>query len=200
MFASLQRALSSAGVLLILLPALAAGQSEMQEAGPYSLVAYLGGGLAYYPITPGSPPPGVASDLRRFGASGTLRIMWHPDHLLRLGIETGWTALYSYTLTEAPAGELHLTAVPLLWVMSMEVLGINIFAGSGYYILNSNLQYQGTVNVQTWSLGWMLAASYVHPISENLGLGGELKWVNASEHEEASLALQVQLVWKFLEW
>jgi len=177
-----------------------AAQEESLQAGRYALVAYVGGGLAYYPITAGAPPPGIPSDLTRFGGSGTLRLMWHPDHLLRLGIETGWTMFYSYKLEGSSPGSMHLSAVPLLWVMSMEVLGVNLFVGSGYYRLNSNLQYQGTVNVQTWSLGWMAAASYVHPVSENLGVAGELKWVNASEHEEASLALQIQLVWKFFEW
>jgi hypothetical protein len=192
--------LALAGVLSVAMSASAVGQTEKPEAGPYALVAYVGGGLGYYPISPGSPPPGVPSELTRFGPSGTVRLMWHPDHLIRLGVETGWTMLYSYSLQQAPAGELYLSAVPLLWVMSMEVLGVNLFAGSGYYLLNSNLEYEGTTNVQTLSLGWMLAASYVRPISENLGVAGELKWINASEHEEASLALQVQLVWKVLEW
>ena len=200
MSANLPRVLIAAVLLSALLAGVAAGQTQKVEAGPYSLVVYVGGGLGYYPITPGLPPADLPSDLTRFGGSGTVRVMWHPDHLIRLGLETGWTMLYSYRLTQPPPGELHLSAVPLLWVMSMEVFGINLFAGSGYYLLNSNLQYEGTVNVQTWSLGWMLAASYVRPISENLGIAGELKWMNASEHEEASVALQVQLVWKFLEW
>ena len=200
MFANLPRALVIPVILSVVLASAAAGQTETSEAGPYSLVAYVGGGLAYYPITPGSPPPGVSSDLTRVGGSSTLRVMWHPDHLVRLGLETGWTMFYSYSLQGAPPGELHLSAVPLLWVASMEVLGVNLFVGTGYYLLNSNLDYQGTVNVKTWSLGWMLAASYVHPISENMGVAGELKWINASEHEDASLTFQVQLVWKFLEW
>lgn len=191
---------AAASLLSAVLTVGARGQSEETPAGPYALVAYVGGGLSYYPITPGSPPPGVAHELTRVGGAGTVRVMWHPDHLIRLGVETGWTMFYSYRLTQPPPGELHLSAVPLLWVLSMEVFDINLFAGSGYYLLNSNLQYEGTVNVQTWSLGWMLAASYVRPISENLGIAGELKWMNASEHEEANLTLQVQLVWKFLEW
>jgi len=200
MFASLSKTVALAALLWTVPAAPTFCQTEKAEAGPYALVAYVGGGLAYYPIAPGSPPPGVPHDLTRFGGSGTLRVMWHPDHLIRLGVETGWTTFYSYRLTQAPGGELHLSAIPLLWVMSMELFGVNIFAGSGYYLLNSNLQYEGTVDVQTWSLGWMLAASYLRPISENLGIAGELKWMNASEHEEASLALQVQLVWKIMEW
>lgn len=166
----------------------------------YSLVAYIGGGLARYIVAPGGPPPGVPVEYTRTGLSGTVRVMWHPDHLLRLGLESGWASFYSYKFGTQPSGEVSLSAVPLLVVWSMNVLGVDWFVGSGYYRLNSSLDFKGTVDVQTWSLGWMAAASYTHPLSESLGLAGEVKWMNATEHADAALNIQVQLVWKLLEW
>ena len=165
----------------------------------YALVAYVGGGLSQYVLVPGGPPD-IPTDVSKTGLAGTVRLMWQPDHLLRLGIESGWTKLYSYTLEQQPTGQLFLSAVPLLLVWSMPVFGVDLFLGSGYYLLNSNLDYQGTVNVSTWSLGWMAAASYTHPLSDQLGVAGEIKWMNASEHESANLTVQAQLVWRLFEW
>jgi hypothetical protein len=67
-------------------------------------------------------------------------------------------------------------------------------------MLNSHLDYQGTVNVSTLSLGWMAAASYTHPLSDKLGIAGEIKWMNASEHESANVTFQAQLVWQLFDW
>ncbi len=82
----------------------------------------------------------------------------------------------------------------------MNILHVDWFAGAGYYHINSNLNYKGTASVSTWSLGWLAAASYTHKLSDNWGIAGELKWMNAVEHEDASFTFQVQMVWKFLEW
>jgi hypothetical protein len=165
----------------------------------YEVVAYIGGGFSRYLLTPGGPPD-IPIDVSKIGPAGTIRIMWHPNYRVRLGIETGWTKFYSYTLQTQPSGQLYLSGVPLLVVWSMQVVSVDLFLGTGYYRLNSNLDYQGTVNAKTWSLGWMAAASYTHPISEKLGVAGEVKWMTATEHELGNLTIQAQLVWKVFEW
>jgi hypothetical protein len=165
----------------------------------FTLVAYVGGGLSQYVAAPGGVP-GIPTDVSRTGLAGTFRLMWHPDHLLSLGLESGWTNLYSYELQGGSSGSLALSAVPILVVWSMPVFGVDFFLGSGYYMLNSHLDYQGTVNVSTLSLGWMAAASYTHPLSDKLGIAGEIKWMNASEHESANVTLQAQLVWQLFDW
>ena len=35
------------------------------------------------------------TDLNKNGFSGTLKIMWNPEHLLSIGLETGYQYLYS---------------------------------------------------------------------------------------------------------
>lgn len=165
----------------------------------YAVVAYIGGGFSRY-LPSVSGPPDIPIDVSRLGPAGTIRVMWHPNYRVRLGVETGWTKFYSYTLQAQPSGKLYLSGVPLLVVWSMQVLNVDLFLGTGYYRLNSNLDYQGTVNASTWSLGWMAAASYTHPLSEKLGVAGEVKWMNATEHELATLTIQAQLVWRVFEW
>jgi hypothetical protein len=71
--------------------ALAADGDSLTKKDPhdYSLILYGGGGLTVYRGTSGVSDV-VNTDLTKTGIGGTLRIMWHPDHLLRLGIETGY--------------------------------------------------------------------------------------------------------------
>jgi hypothetical protein len=174
--------------------------AQTARAGPYQLKAYFGGGLSQYVTTPGGPPAGVPVDYTKTGLAATARVLWCPDHLIRLGLESGWTNLYSYKFGSQSEGEETLTAVPVIAVWSMNVLHVDLFAGAGYYHLTSKLNYLGTVNVSTWSLGWLAAASYTHQLSDNWGIAGEVKWMNAVESEDAALTFQVQMVWKFLEW
>ncbi len=77
---------------------------------------------------------------------------------------------------------------------------LNIFAGSGAYILDTRLNYAGKTSSYKFSVGWMAAASYIQPLSQNTGLGAEAKWLYAAETSKGSLGLQLQFVWKFLKW
>ncbi len=170
-------------------------------SGEYALVAYVGGGLSMYSHKP-ETPAFLDASTSTLGLCGSLRVMWHPDHLLRLGIETGRTRFYGYTFSDGTEqGEVDLTAVPLLLVWSMPLHErVNVFLGYGYYRLTSHLDYITETESSVWSLGWMAAASYVHPLTEDLGLCGELKWMNAVESRNTVFSTQVQLQWHFLRW
>lgn len=175
--------------------------SEKSEAGEYALVVYAGGGWSAYASTPGVPDF-IESETTKGGISGSLRVMWHPDHLLRLGLETGMVPFYSYTIKDNNyTGEMHLSAIPIMLEWSMPVAKkFNVFLGYGIFILNSKLDYAGVTNSSTNSLGFTLAANYIHPLSDNLGIAGEVKWMNATETKNKVFNVQVQLVWKFYKW
>jgi hypothetical protein len=166
----------------------------------FSLVAYAGGGYSAYTAVI-NPPGNVPSSIQRGGLSGSLRVMWHPDHLLRVGIESGWTRFFSYSISGPANASLSLSAVPLLLVFSMPISEqINIFAGAGGYFVSSRLVAATTVSVTEFSQGWMLAGSYVLPLSNSLSIAGELKWYNASQFRDAALSAQCLVVWEFLTW
>lgn len=170
--------------------------------GQYSLVAYIGGGMSYYLAQK------VGQDYlqpvpQKLNPVGTLRILWHPDHLLKAGLETGYVTFYKYDLKDSAgrAGKIALNATPLLleWSMSLKNR-FNIFAGSGLYFLNTKLNYQGKVTSNKLAVGWMAAASYILPLGTQTGLGTEVKWLYAAETGNGSLCAQLQLVWRFLRW
>lgn len=193
-------------VLLIFAAATASAQEEFTSRptgrGNHSLVAYVSGGSAYYLSSSGFPAY-LRPQVTKWNPVGTVRIMWHPDHLLKVGLETGRITFYSYKLEDSTGreGRIALQATPILleWSMSLKDR-INIFAGSGLYILNSSLDYQGETKNTKLSVGWMAAVSYIYPLGKTVGLGAEAKWLYASETANGSIGGQLQLVWRFLKW
>jgi hypothetical protein len=175
-------------------------RADEKPDSAFAVVVTGGGGLSYF-VAEINPPADIPSTIRRGGLSGTLRVMWYPDHLLRVGVESGWTRFFSYSLRKRSEGNLYLSAVPILVVFSMPLAPhLDAFVGAGGYWVFSDLAYESKVRVTEFSQGWMLAGAYRFPIGKTLDLAAELKWLNASQFEDASLTLQVHVVWRAFEW
>ncbi len=175
---------------------------NVQQKGKYAFILYGGGGWFNYIGSIGAPGIANNTSVTRSRPTSTFRIMWHPDHRLRVGIESGYTNFYTYTVKEGnTSGKVNLTGVPILLVWSMAITKrVNVFAGIGYYLLTTDLNYNGSVKSSTFSLGTNVSVNYVHPITPKLGVGAELKWTGASQTKDYGISAQVLLAWKFLEW
>ena len=175
---------------------------QPKKRGAYAWVATLGGGAGYFVSNSGAPP-NLSRKISNLSHVASLRLMWHPDHLLNVGVETGHLTFYTYRFRDSVSqeGTVRLTAIPVLIEWNMAVTKrLNLFVGSGVYFLRTNLDYRGKTTSDKISIGWMAAGSYIHPLSANLGLGTEIKWMDATETADGILSLQLQLVWKFLNW
>ena len=178
----------------------------------YALVVTAGGGLSYYSTHLGVPSSLEQPRVSRFGVPASLRVMWYPDHRLRVGLETGWTTMYSYKGRIAgDQANVYVSTVPVLLVFSMPLAWVKGFernlvrrmaltVGTGAYINHSRLDYVGTVQSNTLSLGWMGAASYTYPIGRQFRIAGELKWFDAVSVENAAFTAELQLVWRAFSW
>lgn len=194
-------------IFLLLAAGVSYGQEEEFSSQPtkraqYAWVLYGGAGPGYYVSNSGAPEY-LSRKISNLSHVATFRLMWHPDHLLKVGMETGHLTFYTYSFQDSVQreGVVKLKAVPVLVVWNMAVTKrLNLFAGSGVYFLRTNLDYRGNTTSKKLSIGWMAAASYIYPLSATVGLGSELKWMNASETSNGILSLQLQLVWKFLNW
>ena len=173
---------------------------KLKKTRHYGLVLYAGGGIETYASD--IINQGEQIDKKRTYPDATIRIMWHPNHRLRVGFETGYTNFYSYTIKNGDnIGKVTLSAIPILVVWSIPIIKrINLFAGFGSYRLTTHLNYLGKVNSSTYSLGSNIAINYVQPITKKLGIAAEFKWTNAFQTKDNLAGLQVQLVWKFLEY
>jgi hypothetical protein len=176
--------------------------SEPVKRGAYSFVVYVSGGLGHYPAY-SKDLAYLDPTIQNVNPVSTIRIMWHPDHLVKVGLETGYMTFLNYTLKDSAGqrGKVVLNATPLLveWTMAL-TKRFNVFAGSGVYFLTTNLDYKGKTRSKKISVGWMAAASYIQPLSKNMGLGAEVKWLDAAESRDGTICLQLQWVWRFLQW
>jgi hypothetical protein len=189
--------------LLALVFVCATGRAQETDT-TYALIAYGGAGytrnLSTFDITP--------QGLQQNGFGGTLRIMWKPEHLLRLGIETGLTQVYqvktvniqsTYGATDFTSS---LNAVPILLAFSMPLTDrLEVILRSGGYLLYSNTESFGnTVSSSTLSTGFGFGLSYMTPLDEDWGIGGEIKWYHMSKFDDDNIMLQVMVSYNFLEW
>lgn len=192
-----------AAVLSCMLGLVLTGSTVSAQSHPdssFAVVLYGGAGITRY-VAAINTPVGVRASLHPGGAAFTLRAMWYPDHLLRVGIETGWVRFYSYTLHGAADGNLYTSAAPLLLVFSMPVTErLNAYVGGGGYYVSSKLDFEGVVRETKFSQGYMLGASYHFPVSPTLGFAAELKWYNASQFEDGTFCAQAMIVWRCLAW
>lgn len=204
MFVNLNMLLALAGVFSGINNSFAQAvvKSEAITSRNKSFVLYVGGGVSAYTARINTQPIGLQTNINRVSPAATLRIMWHPQYRLRLGLETGYTDFYSYNLKNGNTkGDVSLTAIPILITWSMPVVKrLSIYAGFGSYFLTSRLNYNGKVKSTTFSLGSNFALAYVQPISKNLQLAAEVKWMDAFETRDHALSIQTQLAWTFLEW
>jgi hypothetical protein len=176
------------------------GDSSKKKAG-YSLYLYAGGGVSRYTGSLNPPVEGVTNK-QLVKPIGCFRLMWQTDHRLGLGIESGIVTWYSYeSKHDSVAATIQLTSIPILVTFSMPIAkNFKLFGGFGSYIMTSQLDNQSTVKSKTLSLGWALAGSYIQPLNKDLSLAYELKWYNAHETQDNLVSLQLQLVWRFLQW
>ena len=183
----------------------AVAQVTKKNANPkrirqYALVLSAGAGVATY--TSNIINQGLQISNKRTYPNALIRVMWHPNYRLRVGVETGYTNFYSYSIINGDkTGKVTLSAIPILIVWSIPIVKrVNLFAGFGSYYLTTHLNYQGKVNSSSYSLGSNLAINYVQPITKKLGIAAEFKWINAFQTKDNQIALQAHLVWKFLQY
>jgi len=168
----------------------------------YSLSTEIGVGYSRYVTTMDY------DDLNQNGFSGTVRVMWNPEHLLSLGLEPGYQYLYSLDVNDFSTefGNTNVKAsmytVPIFIVFSMKVLpNIKLTAGSGVYLLfNSGELFGDELNSNQISIGAHMGISYTYPINNSMAIGGELLYSYFSKLQDQTVAIQFVFVYDFLKW
>ena len=165
------------------------------------LALALGGGASHFLGTPGVPLH-LRTRTHPIGAAWSARIMWHPEHRLRVGFESGHVHLYSYSIEEPGLeGSLRLTGIPLLLQFAMPIgEHFEVYAGYGTYRLTSDLEFLGNVRSSFYSQGYAAAVAYELPLRDRCVLAMELKWMNAFVTRHHILALQLRVGLDLKKW
>ena len=147
-------------------------------------------------------------DLNKNGFSGTVRVMWNPEHLLSVGLETGYQYLYSIDLSNYSTefGTTDFSAsmytVPIFIVLTMKVApNIKLTTGSGMYLLyNSGNIFDDQLESNQISIGAYGGISYTYPINNSISLGGELQYAYISKIQDQTVSLKFLFIYDFLKW
>ncbi len=188
-------------LFFLLLFSLSVCAQNSRVPGQSTLILYAGGGISAYQGKAGTPS-GLEAPTRRQHPIGTARMLWHPDHLLRVGLESGWLRFYSYTINDnGIRSSTEVRATPILVVFSMPVgRHVQLYSGSGSFLMHSVLKDNQEVRTTAHSLGWMLGAGYEIRLPGRKSLSIEGKWLRASTTKDGSLSLQALLRWDVLNW
>ncbi len=165
------------------------------------LVLTMGGGASTYLGIPGTPDH-LRSDVSKTGSAFSARLMWYPEHLIRVGMESGLVDLYSYRIQDnGNTGSVSLRVIPLLLQWSMRIGSrVQAFAGWGTYRSISTLNYLGRSRSASYAQGYSAALSYSIPISDRFDAALEAKWMNTFVTRHHVLALQCRIDLKLAEW
>lgn len=140
--------------------------------------------------------------------NATAKIVWQPEHLLRVGIESGYLSFYSYKQSGFTSDygttdvKSSLSSVPIILIFSMEIFKeFEISTGVGVYFLFSEIDsYGNKVSSSIFSNGYYSSMSYFYALNKDLRIGCELKYYYISKIEDADLSLQLVMKYNFLEY
>ena len=173
-----------------------------ENTPPYRVNVSIGSGYSYY-ITSLE-----MNSMNKHSFNATAKIMWQPEHLLRVGIESGYLPLYTLERKNfrSKSGTtdvaISLDAVPVMLVFAMELYpGFEVSAGLGGMILYSSMEsFDNKVVSSSWSNGVALGVGWMTPVAEKVHVGGEVKWYNIAKIEDSAVVVQVALKYNLLSY
>jgi hypothetical protein len=141
-------------------------------------------------------PSGASSNV--LGYNGMIRVMWHPNHLLAVGILTGYQLLVTEKYTVPDSGsngieQASLHAVPIMLDESMQSEHFEAGVALGGYIITTKLTDVTTSQASRFELGMIGHASYHWHLTDNLSIGPEVLLSYMSYRGIVSIAPQLDL-------
>lgn len=184
---------------LILLSSITFGQIEDTV---YSISTEIGVGYSRYFTTMDY------DDLNKNGFSGLVKVMWNPEHLLSIGLETGYQYLYSIDISNYDTEfgttqfKASMYAVPVFIVFAMKVApNVKLTAGTGMHLLyNSGEIFGDKIESNQISIGVHTGVAYTYPINNSMSIGGELVYSYISKLQDQTIALQFIFAYDFLKF
>ncbi len=131
------------------------------------------------------------SYVNKFNYSFTGRVMWEPEHLLSLGIESGYYRLYTYNTPN----EVHIanTAIPIQIVLSMKFLQnfyVNFAMGQSVLLNKVNTESSGSFSASTFSVAdFSGTLGYRHMLGNRFSISTEAKFYYSSAYVDRNIAL-----------
>jgi len=181
---------------------LAAQEAGMISDQPYIVTTEFGLGYSRY-LTDLE-----FDDLDKNGFGGMARVMWNPEHLLSIGLETGYQYLYSIDAknvsTEFGTSDFSasMTSVPIHIAIAMRINDcLKLRGGTGIYLLSNHGDAFGdALESSLISIGMQVGLSYARPVSKDISLGAELKYSYITKLQDQHIAIQFLFIYDLIEY
>lgn len=145
-------------------------------------------------------------DISTTSPAATLRVMWKPEHLVSVGIETGYIPIsQANSKGQIKPGEVdgnaQLTAIPAILVFSMEKYNVELAAGIGMYSLQLYGKSSKNIVVENSSLemGYMFSGAYSIPMGD-FALGLEFKYQAFTDRDIYMFVPNIRLRWNMFTY
>lgn len=169
---------------------------------PYTLTTEIGLGYSRFITTMDY------DELNKNGFAGTFRVMWNPEHLLSIGLESGYQYLYSIEVnnvetefgTSSFSASMH--AIPIFIAIQMRLTSnIKLIGGTGMFLLsNSGTAFGDALESSQISIGAHAGVSYTYPLSNLISIGGEFQYSYYSKIQDQNVAIQLLFTYELLKW
>ncbi len=131
--------------------------------------------------------------VNNFNYSITGRFMWEPEHLLSLGVESGYYRLYTFNAPGVEQARIINTAIPLQVVVSMKFLQ-NFYAsfsmGQSILLNKATSESLGDFKASSLSLAdFSGALGYRHRLNNRFSISAEAKYFYSSSFVDTNIAL-----------
>jgi hypothetical protein len=138
------------------------------------------------------------------------KLLWQPEHRLRIGVESGYYFMYSTTRVQTDGGSERLTTnlnvVPLFMSFSMKVVNnfeLNFASGwaSMIYVIQVNKSKKNKVVGHTYSMSNISAGcTYYLPLGKKFDIGAEFKYLYLGKTDDQYASLSINLAYKLVTW
>jgi hypothetical protein len=167
----------------------------------------IGGGYGYYFNTFTNV---TDEDVVNYRPSVSARLLWQPEHRLRLGIESGLFYLYSTTRIQTDNSSEKLTTklkvVPMFLSISMRVVNrFELNFGTGWalmvYTISLNKSTKDKITGNTFSMSNFAAGcSYYIPLGRKVDIGAEVKYLYLGKTDDYHISGMINFSYKFKTW
>ncbi len=157
-------------------------------------------------ISSSQPPELPELEETSGGVSGSLRALWCPEHLLRVGLDISFLPVSGMRAKNENSGQgsarISLVSLPVMGVLAMEKYGIDLSGGIGMILLR--LDGKATngerFHSDSWEIGYTFGAGYTWQYSERLGVGAEVKFIEFTDRPIGSVIAGLRLRWAMLKY
>ncbi|MFI5156412.1 MAG: outer membrane beta-barrel protein [Chitinophagales bacterium] len=178
---------------------LISAQGAYAQERKHHFALYLGAGPNYY-----FNNLAIGKDLiRPLNYSLVGRLMWEPGRIITLGIESGYSQMYTATYSTSLSTSAHISkiAIPIQLVSSIKILK-NYYANFsiGQTCIQSRVSGPSTGNSKSssWSLAdFSLGGGYRYTFKSRISLAAEARFFYSTKYSDGNIAILFMAGYKF---